>query len=153
DSEGEEGKFFVWKAEEVEKLLGSDLAALAKPRFGINEGGNFEHGANVLQIVDEIPDLMERLGWPEGKGGQGVAKARAMLFAEREKRVRPGRDEKILAGWNGLMIRGLAFAGRVFDKQEWISLARGAADLVLAEMWRDGHLFRARQNGENRIHG
>src|SRR5262249_18293343 len=109
--------------------------------------------ANVLQIVDEIPDLMERLGWPEEKVVQGVAKARGVLFAEREKRVRPGRDEKILAGWNGLMIRGLAFAGRVFDKLEWISLARGAADLVLAEMWRDGHLFRARQNGENRIHG
>jgi len=153
DSEGEEGKFFVWKEDEVERVLGAELASLAKPRFGITAQGNFEHGANVLQILDDVHDLVDRLGWDEEKVVEGVAKARAMLFAEREKRVRPGRDEKILAGWNGLMIRGLAFAGRVFGRAEWIALARGAADLILSEMWRDGRLFRARQNGENRIHG
>ncbi len=153
DSEGEEGKFFVWKTEEVESVLGPELATLAKARFGISEGGNFEHGANVLEVVKEVPDLANRLGWAEEKVEQELAKVRALLFARREKRVRPGRDEKILAGWNGLMIRGLAFAGRVFGKPAWISLARSAADLVLSQMWSEGRLFRARQNGQNRIGG
>jgi uncharacterized protein YyaL (SSP411 family) len=153
DSEGEEGKFFVWKTEEVASVLGPELAILAKARFGISEGGNFEHGANVLEVVNEVPDLSKRLGWSEEKVEQELAKVRALLFERREKRVRPGRDEKILAGWNGLMIRGLAFAGRVFGKQAWISLARSAADLVLSQMWSEGRLFRARQNGQNRIHG
>ncbi len=153
DSEGEEGKFFVWKEAEVDAVLPPELAKLVKIRFKITERGNFEHGANVLEIVDEIPDLVDRLGSTEEKVERDLARARALLFAAREKRVKPGRDEKILAGWNGLMIRGLAFAARVFGKAEWISLARGAADLVLSRMWQGGHLFRARQDGQNRIQG
>jgi uncharacterized protein YyaL (SSP411 family) len=76
-----------------------------------------------------------------------------MLFDAREKRIRPGRDEKILAGWNGLMIRGLAFASRVFQRPEWAKLASRAADFVLREMWKDGRLFRSHQEGKTRIDG
>jgi len=80
-----------------------------------------------------------------------LAAARKLLFEARERRIKPGRDEKILAGWNGLMIRGLALASRVFRRSDWFSLAQKAADLVLTRMWQDGRLFRARQGGANRI--
>ena len=151
DSEGQEGKFFVWTPQQVGEVLPAPLAELAEARFGITQGGNFEHGATVLQISEELPALAQRFHSSEGQVAADLAAARKLLFEARERRIKPGRDEKILAGWNGLMIRGFSLASRVFRRSDWFSLAQKAADLVLTRMWQDGRLFRARQGGANRI--
>jgi uncharacterized protein YyaL (SSP411 family) len=153
DSEGEEGKFFVWTPQQVSAALPAPLAELAKEHFGVTEQGNFEGATTVLEIVEEARDLAQRFQASEESVRSDLATARRKLFEAREKRIKPGRDEKVLAGWNGLMIRGLAFASRVFKRPEWAGLAKGAADMILAKMWRDGRLFRARQDGINRIDG
>ena len=144
DSEGEEGIFFVWRPEQVDELLTPEDAALVKAHFGIVEGGNFEHGATVLEAKTPVAEA-DRVR---------LERARQVLFEARTKRMPPGLDDKILAGWNGLMIRGLAFAGRVFGRPEWTALASGAADFVLGTMRHaDGTLFRSVQRGEARIAG
>ncbi len=138
DSEGEEGIFFVWRPEELDALLCADDAALVKEHYGVTEAGNFEGGATVLAVSAPLA---------EADRGR-LERARQTLFEARRKRVAPGLDDKILAGWNGLMIRGLAFAARVFRRPEWTALARGAADFALANLRKaDGTLFRSVQKG------
>ena len=132
DSEGEEGKFFAWTPKGLEEALGADDAKKAAAHFGVTESGNFEHGTTVLSMVTE----------------DGPPEIRKRLFDARAKRVPPGRDDKVLLGWNGLMLRGLALASRVFDRPEWAAMAVKAADFLLAKLRReDGTLFRAWQGG------
>jgi hypothetical protein len=153
DSEGEEGKFFVWKPEEVRQVLPPELAELALRHFRITDKGNFEHGATVLETLVPVEELARQLQLPVEEAERRVTEARRRLFEAREKRVKPGRDDKILAGWNGLMIRGLAFAGRVFERADWVELARRSADFVLTELWDGQHLRRSYQEGQARIPG
>ncbi|HSP78226.1 MAG TPA: thioredoxin domain-containing protein, partial [Myxococcaceae bacterium] len=153
DSEGEEGKFFVWNPQQVRAVLPPELSELALGHFRISPAGNFEHGNTVLEVVLSPEELARDFQLPVDEVERRLAEARRLLFEAREQRVRPGRDEKILAGWNGLMIRGLAFAGRVLERPDWVALARRAADFVLAEMWDGENLFRAYQEGQARIPG
>jgi uncharacterized protein YyaL (SSP411 family) len=140
DSEGEEGKFFVWSAKELAALLPADQLALVREHFAVSDAGNFEHGTNVLEVVKPLDD-------PK------LVQAKAALLQERSKRVPPGRDDKILAGWNGLTIRGLALAARVFGRDDWAQAARRAADFVLEKMRTgDGALHRSWQ-GAPRLTG
>jgi uncharacterized protein YyaL (SSP411 family) len=143
DSEGEEGRFFVWRPDELREVLTAEESSALEAHFGVRPGGNFEHGASVLAVegpADEVPPL--------------VAQASAKLFAARAKRVAPATDDKVLAGWNGLMIRGLAFASRVFERPDWLALARRAADVVLARLrGSDGGLRRVFHGGSARIDG
>ena len=142
DSEGEEGRFFTFTLEEMRRLLDQPLADLATLHFGCTVQGNFEHGRNVLEVQVPAKALAERLGEPLVEVEARLAEVRARLFLAREGRVRPGRDEKVLAGWNGLMVRGLAAAARAFDRSDWADLAKAAAAAVLKTHWRDGHLLR-----------
>ena len=144
DSEGEEGRFFVWKPEELDALLPAPDAALVKAHFGVTKEGNFDEGATVLAVSSPVqPGDLERL-----------ERAKQVLFEARKKRVAPGLDDKILAGWNGLMIRGLALAARVFGKGEWAALASRAADFVLSTMLDEkGVLSRSVQGGARRLTG
>ncbi len=142
DSEGEEGRFFTWTLEELRKLLGQPLADLAALHFGCTRDGNFEHGRNVLEVQIPLAELAQRLGEPDEEVERKLAEVRQRLFVAREARVRPGRDDKVLAGWNGLMIRGLAFAARAFHRRDWAELAERAAKSVLKAQWRTGHLLR-----------
>ena len=142
DSEGEEGRFFAWTLEELRAVLGQPLADVAALHFGATLDGNFEHGRNVLEVQVPAPTLAARLGAPLEEVERQLAEVRARLFAAREGRVRPGRDEKVLAGWNGLMIRGLAVASRAFGRPEWAALAARAASAVLGAQWRGGRLER-----------
>ncbi|QRK13095.1 thioredoxin domain-containing protein [Archangium violaceum] len=153
DSEGEEGKFFVWKPEQVREVLPPELAELALRHFRITPAGNFEHGATVLEAVVPVETLAGDLQLTVEEVALRLGEARRRLFEAREKRVKPGRDDKILAGWNGLMIRGLAFAGRVFERADWVALARGAADFLLSELWDGQRLLRSYQEGQARIPG
>ncbi|NRD59719.1 thioredoxin domain-containing protein, partial [Corallococcus exiguus] len=124
DSEGEEGKFFVWHPEEVRAALSvGQQSDTVLRHFGIKPGGNFEHGATVLEVVVPVDQLAKEQGRPVEAVEKELAEARRVLFLLREQRVKPGRDDKILAGWNGLMIRGLALASRVFNRPDWAKLA------------------------------
>ena len=129
DSEHEEGKFYVWDRDEVRSLLTPEEYAAFAPRFGIEHAPNFEKRHWHLRLTGSI----ER--------DPLVDAARAKLFAAREKRVRPGRDEKVLVSWNALAIRGMAHAGRVFARPDWIASARRALDFIRSRMSREGRLL------------
>jgi uncharacterized protein YyaL (SSP411 family) len=139
DSEGEEGKFYLWDAAELRSLLGADADA-AIAYWGVTEEGNFE-GRNILNVDhDRAPDAR-------------IARARRTLYDARAKRVWPARDEKILASWNGLMLRAVCEAARAFDSPEWRALALQNGEFLFREMVRDGRVFRSHKNGVTRIPG
>jgi uncharacterized protein YyaL (SSP411 family) len=152
DSEGEEGRFFVWRPEQV-TVLPPEHANLLLRHFRITPQGNFEHRSTVLEVAVPAAQIAQERGLPVESVERDLAAARRALFELREKRVKPGRDDKLLAGWNGLMIRGLAFASRVFGRPEWARLASGAADFVLSRMWDGTRLVRSYEEGGSRIDG
>ncbi|HUJ72889.1 MAG TPA: thioredoxin domain-containing protein [Verrucomicrobiae bacterium] len=127
DSEGVEGKFYVWTRDEIEKALGDRADAFCRA-YGVTADGNWEHGLNVLHVAS--PDTAK------------LAAERSKLFAIREKRVRPHRDEKILTAWNGLMISALARAAQVLDEPKYRAAAERAAHYLLASRWKNGKLTR-----------
>ena len=137
DSEHEEGKFYVWDRHEVECLLSNEEYLAFSRRYGLDRPANFENRLWHLYISRTSDPDLEPL----------LATARAKLFAAREKRVRPGRDEKVLASWNALAIRGMAHAGRVFGRSEWIASARRAFEFIRARMWQDGRLLATCKDG------
>ncbi len=123
DSEGEEGRFYVWTEAEVDRLLGDDAAAF-KQAYDVTPGGNWE-GHTILHRVTPA-------GTPDEEAA--LARGRQVLFGARALRVRPGRDDKVLADWNGLAIAALARASVVFGRPEWLARAEQAQDFILAEM-------------------
>ena len=131
DSEGEEGKFYVWTADEIDRLLGTE-AALFKRAYDVAPAGNWE-GHTILNRRCTLKRL-------DAAGEAKLAAARAVLFHEREKRIRPGRDDKVLADWNGLMIAALARAAMVFEKPAWLAAARAAFAFVCEHMTEAGRL-------------
>lgn len=139
DSEGEEGKFYVWSLAELESLLGAD-AAVVLPCWGVTAGGNFE-GHNILSVV----------GGPLDEAV--LARARETLYPVRAKRVWPGRDEKILASWNGLMLRAMCEGARVFGSARYRESALANGAFLWREMVRDGRVWRTHTRGETRIPG
>jgi uncharacterized protein YyaL (SSP411 family) len=138
DSEGHEGKFFVWTPEEMRAVLGAEADA-AMAYWGVDRGPNFE-GASILYLPGE-PD-------PER-----MAAARRKLYEARERRVHPGRDDKVLAAWNGLMCQALAEAGRALGRADYLAAAARNAEFVLSAMRRDGRLLRTWKAGEARLKG
>lgn len=147
DSEHQEGKYYVWQRDEVRQLLSADEYALFAPYYGLDRRENFEHYAWNLRISAPLKEIAQRLNIPLEQAIQQLASAQAKLFAAREQRVRPGRDEKILASWNGLMIAGMARAARVFDRPDWLHSAQRAMDFVYATLWRDGKLLATCKDG------
>ena len=142
DSEGEEGKFFVWSEAEIGEVLGPDLAPLAKSVYGVTEYGNFEgHSILFRSKTDEQDAKLNELGLDEFRSK--LAQIKCQLYGRRAKRVWPGRDEKILAGWNGLMIAAMAQAGAVFGVPKYVEAAAKAAEFVLTRLrGPEGMLFR-----------
>jgi hypothetical protein len=127
DSEGVEGKFYVWTHEEIEKVLGDRADAFCRA-YDVTTDGNWEHGLNVLHVAS--PDAAK------------FANERAKLFATREKRVRPHRDEKVLTAWNGLMISALSRASQAFDEPKYRAASERAARYLVASRLKDGQLTR-----------
>jgi uncharacterized protein YyaL (SSP411 family) len=138
DSEGHEGKFFVWSPEEIRAVLGAEADA-AMAYWGVDRGPNFE-GKSILYLPGE-PD--------PGR----MAAARRKLYEARERRVHPGRDDKVLASWNGLMGQALAEAGRSLGRADYLAAAIRNAEFVLGSMHRDGRLLRTWKAGEARLNG
>jgi uncharacterized protein YyaL (SSP411 family) len=153
DSEGHEGKFYVWTREEAESLLAPDEWRVARLHFGFDRLPNFEGAAWHLVQAMPVAQVARELGLDTGECERLLAGARAKLFAARAQRVHPGRDEKILTSWNALMIEGMAHAGRVFGRDEWIGSARRALDFLGATMWNPDakRLFATHKDGTTRL--
>ena len=130
DSEGEEGKFFVWRPEEVRVVLGEPLGDLFCLAYGVTPGGNFEDGASVLHAALPLEELAADRGISVEEVQRQLTQARERLLAVREARVRPQRDEKVLVAWNGLMISALARAGIALAEPRYLTAARRTAAFV-----------------------
>jgi hypothetical protein len=148
DSEGEEGKFYLWTPGEVEALLGPDDARLFNAFYDVNLPGNFERRASILRVQRTPQQVADRLGVTEAAVLEAVERGRQVLFEARSTRVRPARDEKVLAAWNGMMLRAFAEAGAVLERADFVEVAERNADFLLREM-RDetGHLRRTWKPG------
>ncbi len=140
DSEGHEGRYYVWQRSEVESLLGADEFRVLARRYGLDREPNFE-GVWHLHCFAEIEPGDEAL----------LNSGREKLFAARERRIRPGLDDKILTAWNGLMIRGLAISGRLLGEPVHIDAACRAVDFLRRNCWRDGGLFASWKPGGARF--
>mgnify|MGYP000885046740 CR=1 FL=1 len=146
DSEGEEGKFFVWSEAEVDAVLGAD-AALFKAAYGVTAPGNFE-GHNILWAAQEAAALAEKFGLTVTEVESRLAAGRRALLAERERRVRPGLDDKVLAAWNGLALAAFAEAARVLGRADYARTAVANAEFLLATLrGPDGRLRRSWRAG------
>jgi uncharacterized protein YyaL (SSP411 family) len=151
DSEGHEGKFFVWTPAEIEAVLDSHTAAIFETYYGVSERGNFE-GKNILSIVRTPENVAERFRISVSEVEQALASARFKLFQAREQRVKPARDEKVLTEWNGLMIHALAECGVVLGRSDALQAAVKAADFILRQMSQeDGKLLRSYKDGRARL--
>src|SRR5207244_8542433 len=131
DSEGVEGKFYLWSLEEIEDICGEDAPEVVR-YFGVTEGGNFEdphtgYRGNILHVVDRTEDAPE-----------AVRRTVPKLFAARERRVRPGLDDKVLLAWNALFLRALAEAAAAFERDDRMDAARRNARFLLTDL-RRGH--------------
>jgi uncharacterized protein YyaL (SSP411 family) len=147
DSEGEEGRFYAWQADEIERIIGPEAYAPFARRFGLNRKANFE-GRWHLYVVAQYHEIANVLGGDPGKLEALAETARQQLFDAREQRVRPARDDKILTSWNALMIKGLAIAGKVFIRDDAIDAAHNAIDFVREQLWRDGRLLATCKDGK-----
>lgn len=137
DAEGEEGRFYVWDRDEILRLLSPEESALARRHWGLDGPPNFERRAWHLKATGKLSDDEARL----------LASAQSKLLAAREKRIRPGCDDKILTSWNALMITGLANAARVLGRDEWLAAARRALEFLRSHHWRAGRLLAVSRQG------
>ncbi|MEQ8690588.1 MAG: thioredoxin domain-containing protein [Pseudomonadales bacterium] len=152
DSEGEEGKFYVWRREQVKKALNEDEYLLVETLYGLDKPANFENKWN-LHRYDSWRSVVERLSLAPDAALELLATARTKLLALRGERIPPATDEKILTAWNGLLIRGLADAAVQFDRPEWLAMAQQATDFLRSHCWQDGQLYATYQAGQPLHHG
>ncbi|HEY1601394.1 MAG TPA: thioredoxin domain-containing protein [Pirellulales bacterium] len=151
DSEGEEGKFYVWTPGEVEHVLGAAKAKTFCYVYDVTEVGNFEH-ANILNLPKSIEQCAQVLGRKPQELDAELAESRAKLLAVRAKRIPPGLDDKVLVSWNGLMIAAMAQAGSVLGAPRYVAAAAKAAQFILARMRKDdGRLLHAYRAGQSRF--
>ncbi len=141
DSEGEEGKFYVWRRDAVKRLLTEDEYLVVETLYGLDKPANFEGKWN-LRRHDAWRSVVQRLSFEPERADAVLAAAKAKLFAEREGRVPPGKDDKVLTSWNGLAIRGMAKAAARLDEPAWLASAQRAADFARERLW-DGKRLRA----------
>jgi uncharacterized protein YyaL (SSP411 family) len=144
DSEGEEGRFYVWSPDQVRALVSAEEWAVAEPYFGLDGPPNFEGHAWHLRVMQPLESVAAALAISLPDARTRLTGAQSALFAAREKRIRPGRDDKILTSWNALAISGLARAARAQDEPRWAELAMAAADRLSRTAWRDGRLLATR---------
>ena len=137
DAEGEEGRYYVWQADEVRSLLPAAQWHAAAAHWGLDGPPNFENRQWHLTVAQPLA----------ADDGALLESARERLLARRGQRVRPGRDDKVLTAWNALMIEGLAHAARIFGRADWLASARRALDFIAAQLWRDGRLLATWRRG------
>jgi len=152
DSEGEEGKFFVWSQREIMEVLGEEAGEIFCRIYDVSDIGNFE-GRNILHPVLTLEQASRLFRKDVHEIDQTVAEAKAKLFQEREKRVRPFRDEKILASWNGLVLSGLAEAISITEDPRYLEAAERTVGFIFTKMVRDGFLLHSYKDGQAKPRG
>ncbi len=146
DSEGEEGKFFVWSRAEIEAALGSDAPAFIK-YYGVTDKGNFEH-KNILNVPRPLETVAVELNMTGADLQEILSRGRTILYKLREQRIKPGRDEKMLTAWNGMMLKSFAIAARVLKRPDYLEIALGNANFILQNLEREGKLLRTFKEGQ-----
>ncbi|MBN1121313.1 MAG: thioredoxin domain-containing protein [Anaerolineae bacterium] len=150
DSEGKEGKYFLWDQDEIRHVMGRSVdAECILDYWGMLKGANFD-GHSILWVPEPPDRVAKRHNISTGKLSAMVEKAKAILLTEREKRIKPGRDEKVLVAWNGLMIKSLAETARVLDRPDMLMMAANAANFILNTMHNQGRLLRSYRSGKAR---
>jgi uncharacterized protein YyaL (SSP411 family) len=152
DSEGHEGKFFVWTPSEIEEILGPEDAALFNAYYDVTAEGNFE-GKNILHVSRPVLDVAKDLGVAVERLESALRDGRRKLFEARESRIKPGRDEKQLTAWNGLMLASFAEASVILEREDYANVARENAQFVLDQLRRDGLLLRTYKDGQAKLNG
>jgi uncharacterized protein len=147
DSEGVEGKFFVWSLEEVEGLLGADDAKLFAAYYDVTAGGNFE-GHNILNVTRPAAEVAAGAGVSAERLAAALSRGRKILFDARERRIKPGRDEKVIAAWNGMMLESFAEAAAALEREDYLRAAENNARFLAGTMTGDGgKLFHSHKDG------
>ena len=153
DSEGEEGKFYVWTRAEVLAVLGDQDGSAFCEFFDVTQEGNFEHGKSILNT----PRSLEKFAAEEGKTFEEITRTinacKRKLFYAREQRVRPGRDDKSLAAWNGLMLTAFAEAANILGRDDYREVAVRNAEFITTQLMRDGRLLRTYKAGQAKLNG
>jgi hypothetical protein len=153
DSEGEEGKFYAWTRDEIKEILGKEKGTPFCAYYGVAQQGNFEGGASVLSIASTLEKVSQLYRVPITDLEKLLDEGRQKLFTERERRVRPGRDEKILTSWNGLMISGFIDGFKITGNEPYLVAAKEAVRFILQEMRKDGNLMRVFNKGKCQVKG
>lgn len=146
DSEGEEGKFYVWTPDEVRAQLNEQDYAVFARRYGLDRPANFE-GRWHLHVYRNYARLGEEFSQAPAAIEQVIMRAHEQLLELRKQRIHPGRDDKVLTSWNGLMIRGMAMAGRYLGEDRWIDSAERALDFIHTTLWKNGRLLATCKDG------
>jgi uncharacterized protein YyaL (SSP411 family) len=148
DSEGHEGAFYVGDPAEIKEVLGTENAEVFNEFYGVTQSGNFEHNKSILNINSSIEALAEQFQKDHHDIENILSQSRSKLLNHRKNRPRPYRDDKIITGWNGLMISSLAYGGAVLQDEKYINAATKCADFVLEELVKDNRLRRYYRNGQ-----
>jgi uncharacterized protein YyaL (SSP411 family) len=152
DSEGVEGKFFVWTTQEIDELLGEEDGRLVSAYYGATAAGNFEE-KNILNVPRPAQAVAAELKVPVERLLEVVERSRPLLFTAREKRIKPGRDEKAIAAWNGMMLTSFAEASSILERADYRLIAERNAEFLLDTLRREGTLLHVYKDGQAKHHG
>ena len=152
DSEGHEGKFFIWTPREIGEILGEEKGKVFCRYYDVTAQGNFE-GANILNVPRPLEQVARELSLSPGELSRILSEGRQRLFREREKRIKPHRDEKILTGWNGMMAVSFVEASVVLQRADYLEVARRNARFLLKHLCRKGRIFRTHKDGVSKLRG
>jgi uncharacterized protein YyaL (SSP411 family) len=147
DSEGKEGLFYVWTLEEIERVLGPEHAKVFAEYYGVTERGNFEDNKSILNVTESLEEVAKRLKRDPTEAEGIIQQSRSKLLEHRARRIRPHRDDKVIAGWNGLMISAMACGGAALQEPKYVAAAVKAGEFVLTKLIRDGRLMRYWRDG------
>jgi len=152
DSEGEEGKFFIWSPQEVNQILGEEAGEIFSRIYDVSDFGNFE-GRNILHPILTLEQASKLFKKDPKEIAVLISDSKKKLFQEREKRIKPFRDEKIITSWNGLMLSGLAEAIKISPRQSYLDTANRTLQFFFSKMFRDGHLLHTYKDGTAKLLG
>jgi len=152
DSEGDEGKFFVWTLAEIDALLGAEDGEVFARMYDVTEEGNFEE-KNILHPILTVDQASKFFRKEKSEIEALIARTKEKLFTAREKRIKPFRDEKIIAAWNGLLLSGLAEAIKITGASSCLEASRRTVEFIFGRMFRDGYLLHVYKDGQAKLRG
>jgi uncharacterized protein len=151
DSEGVEGKFYVWTRAQVLEVLGNQEGEIFCEFYDITESGNFEHGNSIINSPHNLENFAERKNLSADELNRILANGKKQLFYARQQRIRPGLDNKVLTAWNGLMLTAFAEAANILGRDDYRAVAVRNADFILTSLMQDGRLLRTYKEGKAKL--